>query len=67
MRRLLMQTKSIYRIRNWSEYNRDLMERGDVTIWMDEKAVKNWFSAHYTCRASRAITYLDEARSQGVI
>jgi Transposase DDE domain len=56
-----MQTKPTYRIRNWSEYNRALIQRGSVTIWIDEKSIKNWFSSHHTCRAGRPATYSDEA------
>jgi transposase len=56
-----MQTEPTYRIRNWSEYNRALIQRGSITIWIDEKAVKNWFSSYHTCRAGRPATYSDEA------
>lgn len=56
-----MQTKPTYRIRNWPEYNRALIQRGSITIWIDEKAVKNWFSSYHTCLAGRPATYSDEA------
>lgn len=56
-----MQTKPTYCIRNWAEYNRALIQRGSITIWIDEKAVKNWFSSYHTCRAGRPATYSDEA------
>lgn len=56
-----MQTEPTYRIRNWAEYNRALIERGSITIWIEEKAVKNWFSSYHTCRAGRPATYSDEA------
>jgi hypothetical protein len=56
-----MQTEPTYRIRNWSEYNRALIQRGSITIWIDEKSVKNWFSTHHTCLAGRPATYSDEA------
>lgn len=56
-----MQTEPTYRIRNWAEYNRALIQRGSITVWMDEKAVKNWFSSYHTCRAGRPATYSDEA------
>ncbi|MBS0622987.1 MAG: IS5 family transposase [Verrucomicrobia bacterium] len=58
---LPMQTEPTYRIRNWSEYNRALIQRGSITIWIDEKAIKNWFSSYHTCRAGRPATYSDEA------
>lgn len=56
-----MQTEPTYRIRNWSDYNRALIQRGSITVWFDEKAIKNWFSSHHTCRAGRPATYSDEA------
>jgi heme-degrading monooxygenase HmoA len=42
-----MQTEPPYRIRNWAEYNKALIQRGSITIWIDEKAVKNWFSSSH--------------------
>jgi len=33
-----------YRIDNWSEYNKALVQRGSLNIWVDEKAVKGWLS-----------------------
>lgn len=56
-----MQTEPTYRIRNWSEYNSALIQRGTISIWIDEKAVKNWFSSYHSCRAGRPATYSDEA------
>ena len=32
--------KSLHPIRNWSEYNRGLVERGNLTVWMDASAIK---------------------------
>lgn len=56
-----MQTEPTYRIRNWAEYNKALIQRGSITVWMDEKAIKNWFSSYHTCRVGRPATYSDEA------
>ncbi len=56
-----MQTEPTYRIRNWPEYNRALIQRGSITVWIDEKAINNWFSSYHTCRAGRPATYSDEA------
>lgn len=56
-----MQTESTYRIRNWPEYNRALIQRGSITIWIEEKAIKNWLSSYHTCQAGRPATYSDEA------
>ena len=34
--------KTKYRVRNWSEYERGLRSRGDVTIWLSEAAIAAW-------------------------
>src|SRR5919108_868089 len=31
-----------YRIRNWPEYNRALINRGRLTVWFDEHAITAW-------------------------
>jgi hypothetical protein len=31
-----------YRIRNWHEYNRALINRGRLTVWFDEQAIAAW-------------------------
>jgi IS5 family transposase len=34
--------KVTYRIRNWAEYNRALVRRGSLTIWVDKQALRDW-------------------------
>jgi hypothetical protein len=34
--------KSIRRISNWKEYNQALVNRGSLTVWIDDGAIKNW-------------------------
>ena len=36
------QTKTKYRIRNWSEYNKALVQRGSITLWFSEESIKKW-------------------------
>jgi hypothetical protein len=31
-----------YRLRNWHEYNRALINRGRLTVWFDEQAIRAW-------------------------
>jgi len=38
-----MTKKIAYRVRNWKDYNRSLINRGNLTIWFSEDAVKNWY------------------------
>jgi len=35
--------KDKYRITNWSSYNKSLVNRGDITIWIEEEAIANWY------------------------
>lgn len=34
--------KAVYRIRNWAEYDRALVRRGSVTVWISEEALEKW-------------------------
>ena len=34
--------KATYRVRNWAEYNRSLVSRGSITVWIDEDVIANW-------------------------
>ena len=33
-----------YRVRNWAEYNKSLVQRGSLTIWLEEETLKNWYA-----------------------
>jgi Transposase DDE domain len=41
-RMLNMNGKLRYKVRNWHEYNRALVNRGNVTLWFDDESVKSW-------------------------
>ncbi|MFQ5753695.1 MAG: IS5 family transposase, partial [bacterium] len=34
--------KAKYRIRNWNDYNKSLIQRGSMTVWFSEDAIKKW-------------------------
>jgi len=36
--------KKSYKLRNWSEYNKALENRGRLEVWVDEEALDNWES-----------------------
>lgn len=38
-----MSTKQTYRVRNWKDYNRSLINRGNITFWFSEDFTKNWY------------------------
>ena len=55
-----MAQRRTYRIRNWKQYNRALINRGRVTIWLSEEAREKW-SAAKTGGKGRPRIYSDEA------
>jgi len=50
-----------YRIRNWSEYNAGLKQRGSVTFWLDEEIESAWLEKEVTGRRGVSRTYSDLA------
>jgi hypothetical protein len=34
--------KTKYRVGNWSDYDRSLVERGNLTIWLSPDAIARW-------------------------
>jgi len=34
--------KTKYRVSNWAEYDRALVQRGNITLWISEDAVEDW-------------------------
>jgi DDE family transposase len=34
--------KATYRVRNWSAYNKSLVQRGSITVWISEDTLENW-------------------------
>lgn len=39
------ESKHRYRVTNWREYNRGLVARGAITLWIDEAVVAGWGAA----------------------
>jgi hypothetical protein len=58
--------KDKYRIRNWAEYNRSLVNRGSITFWFDEEAVKKWHGTEKTVKPGRPEFYSDCAIGCGL-
>jgi len=50
-----------YRVPNWSEYNRALVRRGQLTLWFDETAIASWRQAGHTGARGRPCVYADTA------
>lgn len=38
-----MPKKITYRVRNWKDYNRSLVNRGNLTLWFSNEAIKRWY------------------------
>ncbi len=53
--------KKSYRIRNWSEYNQALVQRGSLTVWFDDKAIGQWTNKEKSGKKGRSKTYTDTA------
>ena len=34
--------KTKYRVPTWTEYDRTLVRRGDITVWLHEEALAGW-------------------------
>ena len=47
--------KAVYRIRNWREYNQALVNRGSLTVWVDQQALDAW---HYRGPAQWGAQYV---------
>jgi hypothetical protein len=58
-----MSKKKRYRVRNWKEYNKSLVNRGRITLWFDEKSIANWYENKQPGRRKRGRpkTYADIA------
>lgn len=53
--------KQQYRIRNWREYNRALIGRGSLTLWIDSRSTNTWLDCNCPGRRGRRRTYTDAA------
>lgn len=57
-----MSKKKRYEIRNWNAYNRALINRGSLTLWIDEEAAQTqWCNREKNGRRGRDPTYSDRA------
>lgn len=53
---------SRYRIRNWAEYNKSLVQRGSLTVWFSDDVVKSWLQKpEARLGRGRSFTYSDQA------
>lgn len=50
-----------YRIRNWSEYNAGLKQRGSLTFWLSSEVKATWLEPKLTGRRGASPSYSDIA------
>lgn len=50
-------TKKVYRVRNWSDYNQALVNRGSITFWFSEKCIEDWLSKEKSGKRGRPEKY----------
>jgi hypothetical protein len=53
--------KRQYRIRNWPQYNKALVGRGSLTLWIDQRSLETWLSTDCPGGRGRPRTYADAA------
>jgi len=53
--------KDKYRTRNWKDYNQSLVNRGSLTFWFEESALRKWYSTEQTGERGRPDVYSDAA------
>ena len=57
-----MKAKSQYRVSNWKEYDKALVNRGKVTLWIDEDISNLWYDNCTDCnRRGRRQVFSDFA------
>ena len=39
-----VQSKTVYRVQNWSSYNRALVARGSLAVWIDDSLWGQWYA-----------------------
>jgi hypothetical protein len=50
-----------YKIKNWAEYNRSLIQRGSINVWFSEESIKNWHNILHMGAKGRPKIYSDDA------
>jgi Transposase DDE domain len=53
--------KGVYKIRNWSEYNKALVRRGSITLWFDDESIAGWWAEHNPDKLGAPYLYSDTA------
>jgi IS5 family transposase len=54
-------TKPKYRLRNWSQYNKALVRRGSLIVWVSDDVLSAWHNTARTGRRGKPLDYTDTA------
>ncbi len=54
-------TKRTYRLRNWTEYNKALVRRGSLTLWVSDEIIAQWRETKRTGKRGAPRAYTDTA------
>ena len=54
-------TKTKYRIRNWNKYDKALVQRGSLTVWIEDSAIETWLDLNVPSGRGKRRTYSDVA------
>jgi len=54
-------TKRTYRLRNWSQYNKALVRRGSLTLWLSDDIIAQWRETKRTGKRGAPRAYTDTA------
>ena len=55
-----VKSKAVYRVKNWSSYNRALVARGSLTVWIDDGLWGQWYD-HRPSQRGAQFVYSDQA------
>ena len=56
-----MKHKYIYKNTDWSNYQKALVNRGKITLWFNEDAIKSWFAKPVKYKRGAPFIYSNEA------
>ena len=54
-----VKSKTVYRVKNWSSYNRALVARGSLTVWLDDSLWRQWYDQRPSQRGAQFV-YSDQ-------
>ncbi len=50
-----------YKIENWRDYNKSLINRGKITLWIQDGAMESWINLNKSGKRGRSYRYSDKA------